>query len=193
MRSYKVGAVIAIAAVVVLGLFWVIGSIIANNSMNSLENRAEAKEKMNQNLYSELRTTLSQKANITWASWDNIADLELAVMNARYEKGGAMIKVVGEGDGPDTSKVVELSSDLARTIEALFAKFRDNQDELFRIQNTYNDMRDNAPTSWWVGDRDDLVVRVVLAKGVSQDFNSGIQSELDLGPNKRNDKAESDE
>lgn len=174
---------ITIAAVV--GLILIIPITIClmymsyNNTEVSLRNQATAQQKNLENVYDRTWKIISQQAQIADQYKDAFAKIYPDLMAGRYggEKGGALMKFITESNPNfDTS----LYNKVANSVEVQRTEFSHEQTQLLDIQREHNDIRTKVPSSFFVGSRSALEVKLVTSAKTDSAFATGKDDDVEL-------------
>jgi len=180
MKAKTIGVIVAVVAVILLGISVAIWSIGISNTEIELREQAVAQEKDNQNIYDKTWKTIKQKAQITDKYAKDFKDIYSNLMNSRYQgdqKSNPTFKWIHE-QNPQFS--VEMYKDLSDAIEANRAEFARVQSRLIDIKREHDVLRKRFPSKLIVGGREELVVTIVTSTKTDEVFKSGKDDNIEL-------------
>jgi hypothetical protein len=179
--SKKTLIVVACVAAVVVAL--VAARFSYSNNEIRLRNRAEAQQKKCEIVYDETWKVIAQKAQVADSYKQAFQEIFPALMEGRYgnEKGGALMKFVTESN-PNFD--ISLYKDLSNAIEAKRAVFTREQSELLTINQLHKDALTIAPSSFFVGGRPPLDIKLVTSTRTDTAFATGKDDDVSVFGNK---------
>jgi hypothetical protein len=180
------GWMIGIVALVGFGCIASVGVIAAimffqlSNKEIDLRSQFDAQSKANTVIYDKVWKTIQQKAQIKADYAGDFKKIYTDIMNARYQgdaKGAPLFKWIQE-QNPTFS--VDLYKDLSQTIEAQRAEFARVQNRLIDIKREHDNLRNKAPSCWFLGARKELVLNIVTSSKTENTFATGKEDDISL-------------
>jgi hypothetical protein len=154
----------------------------ASNSEVRLRNAVTAQQKANETSFDTCWKIISQQAQLTDKYKDGFKEIYVGLMEGRhYEKGGALFKFVTESN-PKFD--VQLFVKLATSIEAQRTVFKRDQQKLIDLKREHDNVLMTIPSSWFVGSRSPVEIKIVTSTKTTEAFNSGKEDNIELTPKK---------
>jgi hypothetical protein len=179
MKDNKILVIVGTAilgAVVGLALIWGLMSMSYTNRAVGLENQAKAQQEANQATYDTVWKTIKQKAQISDKYEQQFKKVYVDIMQQRqYGKGGEMMKFVMEANPQFDSSLLQ---SLANTIEGQRVRFETSQKMLIDIKREHDNLRQQAPGSWFVGNRPELKITIVTSAKTKEVFSVGEDNDV---------------
>jgi len=175
----KKGGVLVLIGLVGLALLCIVSYFSYSNTEIRLRNKAAAQQKKCEIVYDETWKVISQKAQVADNYKQAFQEIFPALMEGRYgnEKGGALMKFVNEAN-PNFD--ISLYKDLSNAIEAKRAVFTREQGELIAVKQLHDDIRTTAPSSWIVGGRPELDIKLVTSSRTDTAFATGKDDDVNV-------------
>lgn len=181
MESNKILVVVGTAilgAIVGLGLLWMMMNFSYTNRAVGLENQAKAQQEANQATYDTVWKTIKQKAQISDKYESQFKKVYVDIMQQRqYGKGGEMFKFVMEANPQFDSSLLQ---SLANTIEGQRVRFETSQKMLIDIKREHDNLRQQVPSSWFVGSRPELKITIVTSAKTKEVFSVGEDNDVEV-------------
>jgi hypothetical protein len=180
MSSGKVGALITVAAVIIVGICIAVWGVGVSNTEIELREQAVAQEKDNQNIYQKVWTVIKQKAQVTDKYAEDFKGIYAGLMDSRYkgdEKDNPAFKWIHE-QNPQLS--VEMYKDLSDSIAGLRAEFARVQSRLIDIKREHDVLRKRFPSKLIVGGRSELEITIVTSAKTKETFKLGEENDVDV-------------
>ncbi len=166
------GIIGALLIAVIAIVIWAIG---ISNSEVRLRNSFSAQIKANETNYDNLWKTIQQKYQLSGDYKDSMVEVINAAAAGR--KGGSLVKSVTEAmPGIDSSIIKGVMA----TIEGKRNDFESHQKMLVDLKREHDNMRTTIPSSWIVGGRAELVLKLVTSDRTNDAFNSGVDNDVKL-------------
>lgn len=166
-------------------IFGVIGVMMyfsASNDEISLRNQIVAQQKVNEVSFDNTWKIIAQKCEIKDDYKESFRQIHTELMQGRhYEAGGTFMKWIKEAN-PKFD--VSLWKDLMNTVSGERKTFERNQNKLLDLQRQHNDLLTKAPSSWFVGSRPRIDVKIVTSTKTEKTFESGKEDDIQLRPQK---------
>jgi len=175
----KKGGVLVLIGLVGLALLCIVSYFSYSNTEIRLRNKAAAQQKKCEIVYDETWKVISQKAQVADNYKQAFQEIFPVLMEGRYgnEKGGALMKFVNEAN-PNFD--ISLYKDLSNAIEAKRAVFTREQGELIAVKQLHDDIRTTAPSSWIVGGRPELDIKLVTSSRTDTAFATGKDDDVNV-------------
>lgn len=174
------GLIVVVIVLAVIGL--VIGGLwlSAHNQEVSLRNKGTAQQKNLENMFDKTWKIISQQAQISEEAKEAFKEVYPALMEGRYgnARGGALLSFIQEQN--PNFEIQKNYDTLAASVEAQRTAYAREQEELLVIKQLHDDVRTKAPTSWFVGGRQELVVKIVTSSKTDAVFATGKDDDVDL-------------
>lgn len=160
---------IAVAAISIFSIvFWIVGT---KNSAIDLENQFAAAKDNREVMYDKLVKTVQEKFAVAKLERNTVIKMMDAAVEGR--KGGDLFKMVTEQPGT-TNLDPSLFREVVATIEGQRDQFARSQQVIMQIVKEHKDLRLKIPSSWVVGNRQELVYTVVSSTGTKDTMTSGV-------------------
>lgn len=155
----------------------------ASNSEVRLRNAVTAQQKANETSFDTCWKIISQQAQLTDKYKDGFKEIYTGLMEGRhYEKGGALFKFITEANPQfDTTLFVKL----ATSIEAQRTVFKRDQQKLIDLKREHDNVLTTIPSSWFVGSRPPVEIKIVTSTKTDDAFRSGKEDDVELSPKTR--------
>jgi len=149
------------------------------NAEVSLRNQIDAQQDKNTLVFDNTWKIISQKAQVSDEYKDSFKENYVAIMEERYDndRGGALMSWVQESN-PEFS--TELYASLQNSIEAERTNFTREQTRLVDLIREHNDLRMKWPSKVFVGDREEIIAKLVTSKKTKKVFETGNEEDIDL-------------
>lgn len=156
--------------------------VSASNGEVRLRNAVVAQQKANETSFDTCWKIVQQQAQVTDKYKDAFKEIYVGLMEGRhYEKGGSLFKFVMESNPKFDSK---LFLKLATSIESQRTVFKRDQQKLIDLKREHDNMLTTIPSSWFVGSRPPVEIKIVTSTKTTEAFNSGKEDDVDLSPKK---------
>lgn len=168
---------------IVFGVIGVMMYFSASNSEVGLRNQITAQQKVNEVSFDNTWKILQQQASIKDDYKESFRQIHVELMQGRhYEAGGTFMKWIKEAN-PKFD--VSIFKNLINSIASERKTFERNQAKLLDLQRQHNDLLTQAPSSWFVGSRPKIDVKIVTSTKTEKTFETGKEDDIDLSPKKK--------
>lgn len=181
--------IIGVIGLIFVGLLALIGTYISyNNKEAVLRNQITAQIKVNTAVYDEVWKVISQQAQVTDEYKESFKDIYTNIMQGRYSGGskdGSLMKWITEANPTFDSRLFEK---LMVSIEALRAKFTNNQKTLADLKLQHDNLLDVFPGSFFlvtIGGKQKIDIPIVTSTRTENAFETRKDDDVGLFPKKQ--------
>ncbi len=174
----KIAAVIAGS---VVGLLLVVGFmyVSASNAEVSLRNEFNAQAKSNESSFDKTWKVISQQASVSQTERESFRKTYVEIMQStRGVAGNGQLASFFTQSKVDISPL--LFAKLMGSIEGQRESFHRDQQHLTKIWQQHNNILTRMPSSWFVGSRPPLELKLVTSSRTSAAFESGEDNDVEL-------------
>jgi len=175
IKTFLVIAVLIGAPLIILAILWA----GAHNSEVSLRNQFNGQAKVNESSFDKVWKILANNASVATTERESFRKTYTEIMQA--QKG-----VAGNGQLASflTQSKIEITPDLFRklmnTIESQRESFHRDQQKLIDLKREHDDIRMRIPSTWFVGGRPELELKIVTSSKTDEAFTTGQDNNVDL-------------
>lgn len=176
-------ALVGLGSVLVLALVGVFMYMSCSNAEIRQRNAVTAQGKANETSFDACWKIIQGQAQVSDKYEGAFKEIYPALMEGRhYEKGGALAKFITEANPTFDTKLFEK---LANSIEVQRMAFMRDQQKLIDLKREHDNLLATAPSSWFVGGRPPVEIRIVTSSKTDATFSSGKDDEVDIFPAKK--------
>lgn len=175
MKGFVVVLIVLVAIAGVVLLMYV----SANNAEVGLRNQATQQQKNLENVFDRTWKIIQQQAQIANEGKEAFKEIYPALMEGRYgnARGGALLSFITEQNPQFDLKLYDR---VAASVEAQRTDFAREQTKLLDIKRQHDDIRMKIPSSFFVGGRPALEVKIITSSKTEEVFQSGKDDDVDL-------------
>lgn len=167
--------VVSVAVLALVGLLMYMG---ASNKEVRLRNQLTAQQKANEATFDTCWKTIQQLAQVADKHKDAFKEIFVGLNEARhYDKGGTLFKFVTESNPNFDSALFQK---LANAIESHRKEFLNEQKKLIDLKREHDDVLTTVPSSWFVGSRAPIEIKVVTSSKTEKTFEAKKEDEIDV-------------
>lgn len=179
-RSPLLWAILGSIAVAALVAFFMY--LNASNSEIGLRNQIGAVQKDNANVYDNMWKKIAQAAQIPEEKKNAIKDIFIGYADARSGEGGkAFVNAVHEAVPTVDMSVFD---NLMNIITSSRDRWASNQTRLIDLQRAHMDVLTKAPSSWFVGGRQPIEIKIITSTRTDATFEAGKDDDITVFPKK---------
>lgn len=174
-KALKIGLIVGgILIAIVIGSMW----MSAHNKEVEMRNAVTQKQVDNQNQYDNLWKKINQAAQIPPAQVKATKEILSAYVEGRGGvKGAAMFKFLHEAvPNIDTSTFNKLQDIIVSSRDGFTARQR----ELTDLKREHDNVLQRAPSSWFVGGRPRINIKIVTSAKAEEAFKTGMDNDVKL-------------
>lgn len=163
-------AALAIAALMMYASF--------SNTEVRLRNALTAQQKSNETSFDTCWKIIQQQAQVADKYKDGFKEIYTGLMDGRhYEKGGSLMKFITEAN-PNFD--VRLYEKVSNSIEGQRTVFKRDQQKLLDLKREHDNVLTTIPSSWFVGSRPHIDVKIVTSTKTTEAFGTGKEDDIDI-------------
>jgi len=175
------GILITVGVVIVMALAIIFGWVGVSNAEVRLKTRADAQQEVCATYFDKMWKILQQKAKVTDQYKESFKEIYTALIEGRYSDEGkgqeSFMKWIQESN-PQFSTA--LYADLMSSIEGERNGFFMEQQKLIDINREHENLRNTIPSSWVVGSRPALVIKIIKSAKTDEVYSTGQENDVDL-------------
>jgi len=181
MKGLLVAAV-SFGVVLVLGATLFFMAIGYKNKEVSLRNQITAKQRANEASFDTCWKIIQQQTQVSDQYKDGFKEIYTGLMEGRhYEKGGGLMKFITEAN---PAFDIRLYEKVSNSIEAQRTSFLRDQTALLDLKREHDNTLDFMPSSWFLGGRSKIDVKIVTSGKSQEAFQTGKEEDIQIFPKK---------
>jgi hypothetical protein len=185
MRRGAINITLLATIVVIIGLGLIIGVMYMNysNTEVGLRNRIEAKQKDNTSRFDNMWKEINQVAQVTEGQKNALREIFEGYAKARSGSGdgGSLAKWIHESvPNVDTSTF----NNLQNIITGSRDRWTEEQAKLIDLNLQHDNCLMQAPSSWFVGSRPRIEIKIVTSSRTEAAFDAGKDDDVNVFPRK---------
>lgn len=166
-----------VVLVVIVFVYFIVGVSYKNNEVK-LRNQFAAQLKVNESTFDKMWKILQQETQIATKERDSFKETYTEIMEAQSKAGGGSLATFLQSAGVNINS--NLFEKLMLSIESQRESFNSNQIKLIQIKNEHDNIRTMFPGSWFVGNQEELDLRIVTSTRTSETFKTLKDDNVDL-------------
>lgn len=175
MKGFIVGLICVVFVAGIVGLMYV----TYNNAEVKTRNLVAAQERVIAANFDKMWKVIKQTAQVPEKAVESFKEMYEPLIAGRYEgeKGQMFMKWISE---QNPAFDYSLFAKLQTAIEANRQDFFYEQEKLISMKKQHDDLRTTIPAKWFVGGRDEIIIKVITSEVTDEVMRTGQENNIDL-------------